>query len=98
VPIVLKFGSLNLLKPSGPVQACNGIGLPLSVKCVPLLRKDRSALKRYTLGTERLQYGSILEKIQGQLSSKDYQKRCHIRFKETKKKHSLVQCTGNKNS
>jgi len=24
VPIVLKSGSLNLLEPSGPVQACNG--------------------------------------------------------------------------
>ena len=29
VPIVLKSGSLNLLEPSGPVQACNGIPLPL---------------------------------------------------------------------
>jgi hypothetical protein len=28
VPIVLKFGSLNLLEPSGPVKACNGIALP----------------------------------------------------------------------
>jgi len=28
VPIVLKSGSLNLLQPSGPVQACNGIALP----------------------------------------------------------------------
>jgi len=28
VPIVLKSGSLNLLEPSGPVQACNGIALP----------------------------------------------------------------------
>jgi hypothetical protein len=28
VPIVLKFASLNLLEPSGPVQACNGIALP----------------------------------------------------------------------
>ena len=27
--IVLTSGSLNLLEPSGPVQACNGIGLPL---------------------------------------------------------------------
>ena len=27
--IVLKSGSLNLLEPSGPVQACNGIALPL---------------------------------------------------------------------
>ena len=25
MPIVLKSGSLNLLEPSGPVQACNGI-------------------------------------------------------------------------
>ena len=30
VPIVLKSGSLNLLEPSGPVQACTGIVLPFS--------------------------------------------------------------------
>ena len=29
VPIVLKSGSLNLLEPSGSVQASNGIALPL---------------------------------------------------------------------
>ena len=29
MPIVLKSGSLNPLEPSGPVQACNGIALPL---------------------------------------------------------------------
>jgi hypothetical protein len=29
VPIVIKSGSLNLLEPSGPVKACNGIALPL---------------------------------------------------------------------
>jgi hypothetical protein len=29
VPTVLKSGSLNLLEPYGPVQACNGIALPL---------------------------------------------------------------------
>ena len=29
VSIVLESGSLNLLEPSGPVQACNGIALPL---------------------------------------------------------------------
>jgi hypothetical protein len=29
VPIVLKYGTLNLLEPSEPVKACNGIGLPL---------------------------------------------------------------------
>jgi len=29
VPIVLKSGSFNLLQPSRPVQACNGIALPL---------------------------------------------------------------------
>jgi len=31
VPIVLKSGSLNLLEPSGPVQACNGIALPFTL-------------------------------------------------------------------
>jgi len=30
VPIVLKSGSLNLLKPSGPVQACNWISFLLT--------------------------------------------------------------------
>jgi hypothetical protein len=29
VPIVFRSGSLNLLEPSGPVQACKGIALPL---------------------------------------------------------------------
>jgi hypothetical protein len=31
VLIVLKSGFLNLLEHSGPVQACNGIALPLSL-------------------------------------------------------------------
>ena len=30
-PIVLKFGSLNLIEPSGSVQACKWIPLPLYV-------------------------------------------------------------------
>jgi len=29
VPIILKYGSLNLLEPLGPVKACNEIALPL---------------------------------------------------------------------
>jgi hypothetical protein len=29
VPTVLRSGSFNLLEPSGPIQACNGIALPL---------------------------------------------------------------------
>jgi hypothetical protein len=33
VTIVLKSGNLNLLEPSGPVKACNGIALPLPVLC-----------------------------------------------------------------
>ena len=32
VPTVFKSGNLNLLEPSGPVQACNGIALLSSVK------------------------------------------------------------------
>jgi hypothetical protein len=30
VPIVQKSGSLNLLEPCGPVQACNGTALPFT--------------------------------------------------------------------
>jgi hypothetical protein len=37
VPTVLKSGSLNLLEPSGPVKACNGIALLLL--CLPNLVK-----------------------------------------------------------
>ena len=33
MPTVLKSGSLNLLEPSGPVQACKGIDLPLPFIC-----------------------------------------------------------------
>jgi hypothetical protein len=43
VPIVLKSGSLNLLEPSGPAKACNGIALPLlgDGKLGHTLRKER---------------------------------------------------------
>jgi len=27
--VVMKFGNLNFLEPSGPLQACNGTALPL---------------------------------------------------------------------
>jgi hypothetical protein len=41
MPTVLKSGSLNFLETNGPVQACNGIALPLTLpieyedSCVP---------------------------------------------------------------
>jgi hypothetical protein len=38
VPIVLKSGSLNLLEPSGPVQASNGIALTFCI-CAYVLEK-----------------------------------------------------------
>jgi len=39
MPIVLISGSLKLLEPSGPVQACNGIALPL-----PLLLRCKTSI------------------------------------------------------
>jgi hypothetical protein len=36
----MKSGSLNLLEPSGPVQACNGIALPLPL---PLLAPSQNS-------------------------------------------------------
>ena len=40
MPVVLKSGSLNLLEPSGPVQACNGIALPLPLPFYFVLGTD----------------------------------------------------------
>jgi hypothetical protein len=36
--IVLKSESLNLLKPSGPAQACNGIALPFTYTQIIILK------------------------------------------------------------
>jgi len=37
VPLDLKYGSLNLQEPSGPLQACNGIALPLT--CIKVITR-----------------------------------------------------------
>jgi hypothetical protein len=52
VPIVLKSGSLNLLEPSGPVKACDGIALLLLLLLLLLLDRDSSdgIATRYVLG------------------------------------------------
>ena len=36
--VVTKSGNLNLLEPSGPVQACNGTALPLVQTCLIALQ------------------------------------------------------------
>jgi len=46
VPIVLKSESLNLLETSGPVQACNGIGLPFLLN-VEVIKSKRRKTKEY---------------------------------------------------
>jgi hypothetical protein len=48
MPIVLKSGSLNLLEPSGPVQACNGIALPLPLT-TQLCEDDLNRLTKCSL-------------------------------------------------
>ena len=53
VPIVLKSGSFNLLEPSGPVQACNGIALPFltSLAAIPFwntLESDPQICNRHS--------------------------------------------------
>jgi hypothetical protein len=42
VPNVLKYETLNLLEHSGPVQACNGIALPLPFLIVRTLKIGRT--------------------------------------------------------
>jgi hypothetical protein len=55
VPTLLKFGSLNLLEPSGPVQACNGIALPLQTynNREKHVSKVRSASKKSADGVSK---------------------------------------------
>ena len=49
MPIVLKSGSLNLLEPSGPAQACNGVALSL--------RKVKKYLKEFRMSEPGPEYG-----------------------------------------
>jgi len=50
----MKSGSLKLLEPSGPVQACNGIVLPL-----PTTNMDVPSLEGLTPGSEPPTYLSL---------------------------------------
>jgi len=58
MPIVLKSGRLNLLELSGPVQACNGIALP-----VPLLFNDAAYSSGYIRRMVGLLANNELERI-----------------------------------
>ena len=48
VPIVLKCESVNLLEPSGPVQAYNGIALPLLGSLCSVFLKHKGVLCPHT--------------------------------------------------
>jgi hypothetical protein len=45
VLIILKSGSLGLLEPSGPVQACNGITLPLPLRVKSRLHNEQVGMQ-----------------------------------------------------
>jgi hypothetical protein len=51
VPIVLKSGSLKLLEPSEPVQACNGIALPLPLPYLYIKTKGTHCVLRVASST-----------------------------------------------
>jgi len=62
----LKSGSLNLLEPSGPVQACNGIALPLPL---PLQSAKAMALgftarkSKFIVSEVRAESGDVSPKV-----------------------------------
>jgi hypothetical protein len=60
VPVVLKSGSLNLLEPSGPVQACNGIALPFALLQLYISFKTS---KHVFLHFNAIKYAKPLEKM-----------------------------------
>ena len=49
MPTVLKTGSLNLLEPSGPVQVCNGIALPIILETGDQLKPEIVTLYEGTM-------------------------------------------------
>jgi hypothetical protein len=55
VPIVLKSGNLNLLEPSGPVQACNGIALPFNILVFPVENHRNQYCEKCVVGNKRSQ-------------------------------------------
>jgi hypothetical protein len=57
VPIVLTSGSLNLLEPSEPVQACNGIAVPLPFTLYKVSRDSSVGIAiGYGLDGPRIEY------------------------------------------
>jgi hypothetical protein len=59
----MKSGNLNFLEPSGPLQACNGIALPLPYRMKILLgdfnaKVGRKNIFKPTVGTESLHQDS----------------------------------------
>jgi hypothetical protein len=46
VPIALKYVSLNLLEPSGPVKASNGIALPLPYNLLGFQVRNANIVRR----------------------------------------------------
>ena len=52
--IVLKSWRLNLLEPSGPVQDCNGIALPLPLPLHRALCEEQDAARLYGRNTDAL--------------------------------------------
>jgi hypothetical protein len=56
----MKSGSLNLLEPSGPVKACNGIALPLpAVKAYLLIKYKIQKIKYEYVCTVHMKNCSI---------------------------------------
>jgi hypothetical protein len=52
VPIVLKSGSLNLLEPSGPVKASNGVALPFTLHTWACRENGRNQNSQNTITRE----------------------------------------------
>ena len=54
MPIVLKYWSLNLLEPSGPVPACTGIALPLPLPVIYKVGSARLLFSCYILVQKKI--------------------------------------------
>jgi hypothetical protein len=65
VQILLKSGNLNLLEPSGPVKASNGIALPLTLLINNDFLNPNTAIMRQlmrTAGTVEVEWRQVLRR------------------------------------
>jgi len=91
VLIVLKSGILNLLEPPGPVQACNGIALPLPYLYLIFSNSNIRSILLLIVSTPTLKSNNYLSCLQTLMQSLS-----HYEYIKFISKSKIPSCIGSK--